>query len=403
MKLILAVGVVALSIVAGVAACVGDDPAPAAVSDGGVVGDTGTDRPGSDGGGGGSEAGAACTSGTRCGETCVELATSAENCGACGHSCGGGTCSASACTPVLVASNLAQPLGVAVAGGSAFWLRNGAVERCAVTGCTGAPASITAEVVIDGSQPGGTVIVTDGNKVAWIASGNGSGNGRDVFQCGVAGCTSGSPPKASTGLTDAPTQIAVEGATIFSTQNTGAERQAPIATLAFVGAGTGSDVPTGIAADATNLYVSGVAQSAYGVDRCTRAATAGAPCTGATRLFVGSRYVAAGAGMVLATSTDGIKKCASTGCGGSADVVMAGDTAASAIAASSAYAAWTNPGSKTVADGTVRACALPACTAPRTIATGQAYPVSVTIDGGFVYWANRGIEGGTGSIWRAAL
>lgn len=309
-------------------------------------------------------------------------------------------CDASACAPVLVASNIAQPLGVAVAGGSAFWIRSGAVERCPVTGCTGAPTNITSDVVISAGQPGGTTIVSDGNQVAWIATGNASGNGRDVFACGVAGCLNGFSPKTSTGMTGTPTQLALDGTTAFATQDVGAERQGPMSTLVMTGTGLGSDVPTGIAADATNVYVAGVAQSAAGVDRCTR--TAGL-CTNPTRLFVGAVYIAAGGGVVLATSTDGIKKCASTGCGGSAAVVMASDKAASAIAASSTFAAWVTAGSTSVGDGTVRVCALPACSAPRTVATGQAQPVSVTIADGFVYWANRGTGIGTGAVWRAAL
>jgi len=389
--------VVAFLIFVGASACVGSDPA--IVTPG--SGDGGTNPPGSDASTDSGADGATCGQGMICGGSCVDTTTSPDHCGSCGHSCGGGKCSGSVCAPVLVANNVTKPLGVAVAGGSAFWLRNGAVERCAVTGCSGAPTLITADVAIGAQQPGGTTIVTDGNQVAWIATGNASGNGRDVFQCGVAGCTAGFPPKMSTGLTDAPTQIAVQGSTLFASQSTGAERQGPISTLALTGLGLGSDVPTGIAADATNVYVAGVAQSAAGVDRCTRAGTG--PCTGTTRLFVGATYIAAAGGLVFATSSEGIKMCAATGCGGSATVVMPGDKAAAAIAASSSFAAWVNSGSSTTADGTVRVCALPACTAPRTVAAGQEQPVSVTIADGFVYWANLGVGAGPGSIWRAAL
>jgi hypothetical protein len=388
-------------------ACVGSDPdlgpSTSDAGDAAVAVDTGTNPPVPDAStsvDSGGDSGA-CTQGKLCGTTCVDTDTSAENCGACGHSCGGGKCNAGFCAPVVVASSVAQPLGVAVAGGSAFWLRNGAVERCAVTGCTGAPTSITSDVVIGAAQPRGTTIVSDGNQVAWIATGNASGNGRDVFQCGVSGCLNGFPPKTSTGLTDAPTQIAVEGSTLFAAQNTGAARQGPISTLVLTGTGLGSDVPTGIAADSTHLYIAGVAQSSAGVDRCTRAGTG--PCTGTTRLFVGATYIAVGGGFVFATSAEGIKKCATAGCGGTATLVSTTDKAAAAIAASSTFAAWVNSGSTTVADGTVRVCALPDCVAPRTIATGQDQPVAVTIADGFVYWANRGVGTGPGSIWRAAL
>ncbi|CAN5875837.1 hypothetical protein BH11MYX4_BH11MYX4_57660 [soil metagenome] len=395
--------IVALAIIAGASACVGSEPEVVSPGPGGDDAgsgvDTGTNPADASGDAGDS---GTCGQQTSCGGSCVDTTSSSDHCGVCGHSCGGGKCKDSVCAPVLVASNIAAPLGVAVAGGSAFWIRNGAVERCPVTGCTGAPTLITVEVVMGAGQPGGTTLVSDGNQVAWIANGNASGNGRDVFQCGVAGCLNGFPPKASTGLTDAPTQIAVEGSTLFASQLTGAARQGPMSTLVMTGTGLGSDVPTGIAADATNIYIAGVAQSAAGVDRCTRAGV-GMPCTATTRLFVGAVYIAAGGGLVLATSTEGIKKCAATGCGGSAAVVMASDTAAAAIAASSTFGAWVNSGSTTTGDGTVRACTLPACAAPRTVAAGQDQQAGGAIADGFVYGAKRGVGVGTGSIWRAAL
>jgi hypothetical protein len=51
---------------------------------------------GGGGGGSGDGGGGSCTADTR---------TDAENCGACGHSCLGGTCSAGLCTPVVIADD----------------------------------------------------------------------------------------------------------------------------------------------------------------------------------------------------------------------------------------------------------------------------------------------------------
>lgn len=392
-----------LVVAASAAACVGSDPEVRPADDAGTTVDSGNpQQPTPDGATGDAATtdSATCAQGTVCDGTCVDTTSRADHCGACGRSCGGGKCENSACAPVLVASNITQPLGVAVAGGSAFWLRNGAVERCPVTGCTGAPAVVTTEVAIGTGQPRGTTIVTDGNQVAWIATGNASGNGRDVFQCGVAGCVNGFSPRASSGITDTPTQIALDGSTLFVSQNTGSAKQGPLSTLALTATGLSSDVPTGVAADPTYIYVAGVRQSASGVDRCTRAGTG--TCTDTTRLFVGATYIAAGGGFVFATSNEGIKKCAAAGCGGSATVVMASDKDAAAITANNRFAAWVNSGSTTTGDGTVRVCALPDCASPRTVATAQEQPVAVAIADGFVYWVNRG-TGGAGSVWRAAL
>lgn len=382
----------ALVIFVGASACVGGYESPGG-------GDAGVDAAGIDATpDAGGEAGG-CGQGAICDGTCVDTRSSPDNCGACGHACGGGKCQDGACDPVLVASNVVEPRGVAAAGGSVFWIRNGSVERCPATGCTGAPTVIWNEVVLGTGQPGGTTIVTDGNQVAWLASTT-AGNG-EVFQCGVAGCVNGFFPKTSSGLTDRPTQIGLAGPVLFVSQSTGSARQGPLSTLVLSATGLVSDVPTGIAADATNIYIAGFSQSASGVDRCTRAGTG--TCTDRVRLFLGATYVAAGGGFVFATSDAGIKQCAATGCGGNATVVMPGDKAAAAIAADSSFAAWVNAGSASTADGTVRACALPGCNAPRTVATGQDQPVSVTIVDGFVYWANRGVGTGKGSIWRVAL
>jgi len=124
---------------------------------------------------------------------------------------------------------------------------------------------------VPAQNPGGTIMVTDGSFVAWIA-GN-FGGMQNVYSCGVSGCN-GASPKAASGLNDLPTQLAVAGTTLYVTQATGAARGGPMATLAMVGiAGTGNDIPTGLAVDATNLYLAGALS---GSDRGTgRVALAG--------------------------------------------------------------------------------------------------------------------------------
>lgn len=395
MRGIVSFSFIVVAVVAG--ACVGSEPETVVSAvDSGTLGDAGGSTPSS--ADDASTADAETCPNQMCSGACVDTSSSGDHCGRCGHSCGGGTCKSGVCAPVVVASNVTQPFGVAVAATSVFWIRNGAIERCPVTGCTGAPATITDEVTIGAGQPGGTTIATDGNEVAWIA--NGSSNGRNVFACSVAGCTNGSSPKAATGLTDAPTQLALEGSTIFVSQATGTQRQGPLSTLALTGiAGAGSDVPTGIAADKVNVYVAGVRNSAMGVDRCERPS-----CASSTRMFLDAKYLAVGGSLVLATAGAGIMKCAATGCGGAATALAPDDKTAVAIAADDGFVAWAIPGSDAASDGTIRVCALPDCKdGPRTVAEGQDHPVSVTIADGFVYWANRGAAMGKGSIWRAAL
>ena len=89
---------------------------------------------------------------------------------------------------------------------------------------------------------------------------------RDIFSCGVAGCLNAFPPKTSTGLNDTPTQIALEGSTIFASQRTGAQRQGPMSTLVLTGIGLGSDVPTGIATTVGSSSASAISYKRYLVD-----------------------------------------------------------------------------------------------------------------------------------------
>jgi hypothetical protein len=383
-------------------ACVGSDPEPVAgtTPDGSATDANNNPTPATDSGK--KDEDAPTCSLEQCGTSCVDVSSSTEHCGACDHGCGGGTCKDGHCGPVLVADHIAQPLGVAAAAGQVFWLRPGAVERCAATGCPDAAVTITDDVTINSSQPAGTTIVSDGNQVAWIAVGNASGNGLDLYTCPSGGC-GGSVPHPSPGFGSAPAQVALNGSTILVPQMLGGSRVGPIGPGQLAGAGFGNDQSTGAALDATYLFIGGGGTLAD-VYRCKRV-TDGGLCTDKTQLFqnpaTSTVRLAAGGGSVFATSADGIKQCALPSCGGAATVIAGEDKAAAAIAADDAFVAWVNPDT-----GTVRACALPKCEGgPRTIADGQDHPISVAISGGFVYWANLGADAGagTGSVWRAAL
>lgn len=382
---------------AALAACVGDDPAlstPGPTP--GVDASTDTSSPDPKDGAAGD---ASTCSLTTCGTSCVELKSSAEHCGACGHSCGNGTCDGGFCKPVLVRDKVAGPVAVAVAAQSVFWLRDGAVERCEAKDCA-APKLITDDPKVPVGNPSGTIMVTDGSYVAWIA--NNVGGTLSVYACGVGGCGGGALPRAASGLTDPPTQLAISGSNVYVAQSLGTVHGGPIATLVLTGiAGAANDVPTGLAADGTNLFLAGaLGASDRGTSRVPIAGGAPSP------LFSdpdGTRLAVAGTDLV-ATSTAGIVKCATAGCGGAPTTLAAADINTSAIAADAKFAVWAMPGSATVADGSIRVCAMPACAGgPRTIASGQAQPMSVTVSDGFVYWANKGITGGMGSVWRAAL
>lgn len=63
----------------------------------------------------------ACNSGySRCGDTCFALGTDPANCGACGRSCLGGSCTAGACQPFVVGESVPTARQIFAAGGYVY-------------------------------------------------------------------------------------------------------------------------------------------------------------------------------------------------------------------------------------------------------------------------------------------
>ena len=132
------------AVTAGVASCallggIGDLPYPADASLGdgstdGIVGADGGDAgPNGDApmdglGGGDSPVDApffegGCDGGTLvCGGSCVDTRSNAQNCGRCAHDCQGGSCVGSTCQPFELTSAGDTPAGIAVYGGTVYWV-----------------------------------------------------------------------------------------------------------------------------------------------------------------------------------------------------------------------------------------------------------------------------------------
>ena len=119
---------------------------------------------------------------------CTNTFTDTFNCGACGHDCLGGVCSAGRCDPVVMANEPGQPQAIAVDATHVYWTNQltGDVRRAPIAG--GA-----AETLYDG-PPGtdlGDGLVRSGADV-YFTIGDADGG---VFRCPATGCgTSGPRP-----------------------------------------------------------------------------------------------------------------------------------------------------------------------------------------------------------------
>ena len=74
---------------------------------------------------------------TCCGTTCVDTTGDMHNCGACGHDCQGGACTASACQPLQLTTIGSTPYGIAVDSTNVYWIaRDGSVYSVPIGGGT---------------------------------------------------------------------------------------------------------------------------------------------------------------------------------------------------------------------------------------------------------------------------
>ena len=143
------------------------------VSPGASNGDGGSnDASSGDGATGGDGAVPCPTDQTSCGGSCFDLKTSATNCGKCGKTCFGGTCSASACSTFIVAK---QPTTGAVAklatdGTRVFWADTGLLAVLQIPAAGGTPITLAANSPTSG--PIGPNLALANGVVAFNYTGN---------------------------------------------------------------------------------------------------------------------------------------------------------------------------------------------------------------------------------------
>jgi len=345
-----------------------------------------------------------CTK-TLCGTTCVDTQTSQNHCGQCDRSCGGGSCTAGVCQPIVIASGLDAPYALAVSGNGVFWARNLVLQSCPKASCV-TPTSLTQGGEVTPPSMGslgfyGNMMVADGANVFWINKGSAS-NYTTIRKCAASGCTAAGAKTLVDNYTPIR-QLTADATNLYWVEHQGGAHK--IALSASSGgqgiSGTTTDSEVSIAVDATKVYVASSLIPAAGGGAYDCALTG---CSGPKNiLFSPAKLLAITGTTLVGTSSDKVIACTSSGCGAVPVELAAGQTGVSAITADSVGVYWAIRGSGTAADGSIRMCKLPTCAGGvRALAASQAAPVGIVVDGDFVYWVNNGITGSasSGSVLR---
>ncbi len=176
--------------------CVTSDAAAGSDAPADHAGDTGTG--GGDGGANDTPASDSATDGaadTRADATCTaDIATSPDNCGACGHSCGGGLCDRGVCQAMVV-PGVAAATSLSVDATQLYFTSGTKILACPKSGCVLQPAQLD-DMGATGYSTW-AVVVTNGTLFFMSAPTQAGTEHDDLFMCPLAGCPSPAPIIAS--------------------------------------------------------------------------------------------------------------------------------------------------------------------------------------------------------------
>ncbi len=359
--------------------------------------DAASDTATPDGGCSGASCGPACDGGlTSCSGACVDTRVDKLNCGACGHSCLGATCTAGKCDPVTLTTTLALPSAVRGVGQNLYVLRTGGIDRVPKAG--GAPVSLVTPGTLSGVVSLPYALAVDPNYAYFFAAG---GAATTVFRCALGGCFTIPQALVPTGISN-PLAIDVDattlawGATYQEIKSCASASCTAASTLA-----PSEEGRTQISL--TKGYVVWANEFNRAVYRCERVG-----CTAPTEL-AGSNVLASPPGPLVvygdtayfATSAS-IYSCAVAGCGGAPTAIAQMPGVASAIAADASGVYWTVPAAGNA--GVVASCgAGKTCGAtPVLVASARANPVSLALDDTAVYWVEADGANNKGSAFKLA-
>ena len=312
------------------------------------------------------------TSTTACASICSNLQTDGANCGTCGHSCQGGTCSAGKCQPVVIASGQNKPWSIATDGTTLFWVNQGNKTLIRYTLASG-----TSTVY---PSSGNCTSATGGLAVAagkvWWSSSNAT--------CWVATPATGTPTEITSMWGGTTTELngvaaSVNGGYLVNNSDNWLVSSSPSSTYRFQAVGKG------VAADSAGVYwLEGQNLVKQHDASSLGTGTPGILSSGTTTSDGITTYNS----LVYFTGASAIYSVPNTP-GTPPTPLVAGQVSPSGIAADASGVYWTNRNAPQsgVPLGTVMRAPLAGGTAA-PIASDQDDPHGIALDATTVYWTN---------------
>ncbi len=161
------------------------------------------------------------------GSTCDDVSSDPANCGTCGTVCPGGLCVSGTCRAASGGTAIVtgeQPLALALDDTFVYWLNqlpqpdgqigHTQLKRCPKLGCNGAPA------ILWDSDARGYFLNVAGGTAWWVSEG--AVGAPEILSCATSGCTAPTPLLTRNAYVDgAPSSLAVDGSVAIWSTSTG--------------------------------------------------------------------------------------------------------------------------------------------------------------------------------------